>query len=292
VIQQLVAAAAQVPAVIWSAVVASVVGSGLTLSGVLLSNRGNTQRLTTQLAHDSDERAAERKAVLRREVYLKAVEELVKANRHMMNLPKLDPADTDLSEGLDELFAVTAKLQLIANPKTARLIEELSARYSELVLTLLPKVQPIHDLQRSIGMQTELMKGAQAEADRVLAAMAQLNESSDPDPTRFAMLDRSMERIQARVSNCAKERDALWAERNALHQRYIRAVLHEMKRIAQVQIPVMAALREELGVENDSEDAEQQIAERFRRMEMGLNNALLELGIEDSAPRTSQKEIG
>ena len=55
---------ATVPAVVWSGVIAAV----LTLSGVFSSNWSNTYHLKLQLEHDSNEKAKERKATLRRDV--------------------------------------------------------------------------------------------------------------------------------------------------------------------------------------------------------------------------------
>lgn len=68
-----------VPDVIWSGLLASF----LTLGGVLLSNRGYTQRLRLQLDHDAAEKTKERTAILRRETYLRAAEELVRVNAYL-----------------------------------------------------------------------------------------------------------------------------------------------------------------------------------------------------------------
>lgn len=56
---------AEVPDVVWSGVIASVI----TLSGVLLSNHSNTVRLEKQLAHDAEQKEKERLASLRKDVY-------------------------------------------------------------------------------------------------------------------------------------------------------------------------------------------------------------------------------
>ena len=51
-----------IPAVVWSGLIASF----LTLGGVLISNRSNTNRLLLQLQHDATEKTKERTAALRR----------------------------------------------------------------------------------------------------------------------------------------------------------------------------------------------------------------------------------
>lgn len=59
-----------VPDVIWS----GVIGALVALAGVMLSNKGNSKRLNSQLQHDATEKTKERINTLRREVYLQAVE--------------------------------------------------------------------------------------------------------------------------------------------------------------------------------------------------------------------------
>ena len=124
-----------IPAVIWSGVIASL----LTLSGVFMSNLSNTNRLKLQLQHDEREKAKERTATLRREVYLRTVEELVRANAHLSGLPQLDITKTNLAEGLQGFASAAARLQLVAEPQTALLVNQLQADYSELVSNCINK---------------------------------------------------------------------------------------------------------------------------------------------------------
>ena len=57
-----------------STIWAVILGSGLTLIGVLVSNMSNNKRLEIQLKHDSLEKTKERKSIVRHEVYLLAAE--------------------------------------------------------------------------------------------------------------------------------------------------------------------------------------------------------------------------
>jgi len=66
--QQLLFLIKSVPDVIWAGLLALF----LTLGGVLLSNRGYTQRLRMQPDHDAAEQAKERTTILRRKTYLRA----------------------------------------------------------------------------------------------------------------------------------------------------------------------------------------------------------------------------
>ena len=117
-----------IPDVIWSGVVASII----TLTGVFISNSSNTRRLRLQLHHDAVERQKERVNALRRDVYLKAAEEISRANSYLASLTQLDVTKSNVADGLKEFFAISAKLQLVAEPKTALLVNDLTAAYGEL----------------------------------------------------------------------------------------------------------------------------------------------------------------
>lgn len=45
-----------VPSVVWTGIVGSIVGSSLTIIGVVLTNRSNIERLKTQLQHEQNVR--------------------------------------------------------------------------------------------------------------------------------------------------------------------------------------------------------------------------------------------
>ena len=117
-----------IPDVIWSGLIASV----LTLSGVLISNWSNTSRLKLQLQHDADQKTTERTATLRRDVYLSAAEELTKANTYLGSLAQIDLAKTNPAEGMQGFFGAAAKLQLVAEPKTALLVKFINTVFPSL----------------------------------------------------------------------------------------------------------------------------------------------------------------
>lgn len=142
----LISLLASIPGVIWS----GVVGAALALCGVLVSNRGNTARLRIQLDHDAREKGKERTAALRRDVYQRVVEELVKANVHLAGLPSLDPTKVNIGEGLQGFFSTAARLQLVAEPKTALLMNTLVSEYGELLIDLMAELMPVHAAQSDI----------------------------------------------------------------------------------------------------------------------------------------------
>jgi hypothetical protein len=264
----------QVPAIVWSGLLASLV----TLSGVMLSNRSNTKRLLKQLEHDATQKNKDRLAVLHREVYLKAAEELARASGYLGRLSQLDPAKDNIADGLSEFFAVSAKVQLIAQPTTSRLAGELTIRYGELIMRLIQKVMPVHDLNSQIRITNDFVQRNQAEVERVLAEMKQLNESGAHDQARFEGLERSFHHAQEMTTSFAAKRDSLWTQQLSANREFNITLFQEMRHVGPVQAQVMAALRSDLGLETDIREYQQRMEENWARMDTQLKAVLSQLG--------------
>lgn len=256
--------------VVWSGIIASI----LTLSGVLISNGSNTKRLRIQLQHDSSEKAIERTATLRREVYLRAAEELTKANSHLASLSQTDLTKTNAADGLQGFFAAAAKLQLVAEPKTALLVNRLVGTYGELLLRILERLIPLQDAKSNITLNDQLYNRAQSEVHRVLNEMAKFNESAQVNALIFGALQRSCSEYQSQANDYANARQVAWAEFNTLSVNFLRQLLTDMKHIGDQQIPVIVEIRRDLGLTADLGAMRLQIEEQWARMSLQIDKII------------------
>lgn len=263
----------KIPDVIWAGLIAS----ALTLSGVLLSNLSNTKRLKLQLKHDSDEKAKQRKADMRKDVYLLAAEQIVKANTHLATLPQLNFAEINPADGLQGFFAAAAKLQMIAETKTALMVSELVGAYAQLLFKLLAKVQPIHKLQTSARIAGEHYDLAQSEISRILLSMTQHNEAAVKDDARFTALNRSFELQQNHANKYSNARDEYLNKKNALLITFSKELLIEMKQIAEGSMLAMIEIRRELDVTSDIDGFKQQLHRQQTKITTQMNILLDEL---------------
>lgn len=243
----------------------------------MLSNSSNTRRLEIKLAHDATEKAKERIASLRRDVYLEAAEEMVNANNHLAKITQLDPVKQNIADGLQGFFKGAAKLQLVCDLRTSALVGELVTLYGELLLRLIAKVQPIHDKQIEISITDTFYERERAEVTRVLTAMNKLNESGQPDANVFASLERSMKFHEGQLEKFGQERISAWESRNELHKIFVRELLTEMRAIGQAQIPVVVAIRRELELGGDANAFRDQMNANWKRIELSLDTALAHL---------------
>jgi hypothetical protein len=260
-----------IPDVIWSGLIASF----LTLTGVFFSNRGNTKRLLLQLKHDADENQRERTAELRRDVYLLAAEELTKANRHLATLTQIDLSKVNAADGLQGFFAAIAKLQLVTEPDTSMLVNNLSAAYNELFLRMMADLTSIQNAKSDIAINESFYEKAQIEIARILSEMAKFTESAQTDQRVFTALQNAFAWNQSQAD---KYLDARTRAQNKLQEKNIafyRQILTEMKVIAELQLPVVKAIRQELGLNTDVDALKQQMAEQWTKQENLIESLLV-----------------
>lgn len=263
----------KIPAVVWSGIVAS----AITLSGVLLINWSNTNRLKLQLGHDAAEKAKQRKADIRKEVYLLAAEQIVKANMHLATLPQLNLSETNASDGLQGFFAAAAKLQIIAETKTALMVSELVGFYAELLFKMLAKARPIHDLETSARIAGEHYDRASSEISRILSSMAQYNESAKLDEPAFIALNHSFEAQQKLADKYSKERNDFLSRKNSLHLAFTQELLLEMKKVSKESMLTMIEIRKELEVSSDINEFMRQLERQHQKITTQMNAFLEKL---------------
>jgi hypothetical protein len=259
-----------IPVVIWAAIIASL----MTFTGVVISNRNNTTRLIKQLRHDSDEKAKERISTLRREVYLKAVEENSKIAVHLVSLPQGDFSNSGASIGIQEFNSAATKLQLIAEPKTALLVGELVGAYGELSMRLISLLMPLQTARTDIKLSSDSYESAHAERTRVYDKLKHLVESGVVDQIQFDALDRSFNFYAKQADIHAEARNLAWDKYNKLTREYMLFAMSELRRIGVLNAPVMIEIRRDLGLLTDIEKFREQLEQQWERMEAALVKSL------------------
>lgn len=248
ILNQLIDFLKTIPPTIW----AVILGSTITLIGVMFSNKNNTKRLERQLEHDSLEKSKERKAELRSEIYLNATEELVKANSYLGSLTQVDITTTNIADGLQGFFISASKLSLISNQETALEVSKLVSIYGEIFFLLIEKILPMQTIMSEIKIRDNINNNIQNEINRILADMTQINESKNRSNNQnFDSLQQSFDFQQSESKKITEERSSLWKEYNILNMDYMKTITEEMIKIAEQQIPVFVGLREELELETD-----------------------------------------
>lgn len=262
-----------VPGVIWSAIVAS----GITLFGVMLSNKSNTSRLILQLEHDAREKSKDKLNNLRREVYLKAIEDIEATNIHISTLANRDLANSNMNVEIQAIGASIAKLKLVAESDTARLAGELSAALGALVLKLLPRLMPLLEAKSDIEINDSAYISSSAEASRIMREMHKFNEEGRQDANIFQTLQKSHEFFCDQAQQYADARALAYDVRNVRMHEFNAMLIPDMKEISKLQLKVTVAIRNDLGIVSDVADLQRQLERHWAVMEAGFSNAMRDI---------------
>ncbi|GAB2887674.1 hypothetical protein GCM10027046_14990 [Uliginosibacterium flavum] len=245
-----------------------------------------------QLQHDAAEKTKERTATLRREVYLRTVEELVKVNTHLVGLPQLDLTKINLGDGLQGFNSAAARLQLVAEPKTAAIVNQLQAEYGELVFDLMIHLMPASNAKTDIQIADEMYLKTQMEVTRILSEMTKQNESGTPDLRTFEALQTNLAFQQTQADKFSEERNAGWirfTESNFAFQRFL---ISKLRDINTKHIPVLIAIRQDLGLTGNLDEIEAQMKAQGQRMESKFDELISFFKANESAIQpTPQQQI-
>jgi hypothetical protein len=262
-----------IPDVIWSGVIASL----LTLGGVLLSNRDNTRRLLIQLQHDADQKAKDRINVMRRDTYLDTVEQLTKVNSYLAGLPQRDVSKENVADGLQAFFTSVAKLQLVAEPQTALLVLKFQADYGELIFDLMRHLIPTIEAKTDIQINDDHYQKTQREISRILSEMSRQNESGKPNSDVFGVLQKSFDFQQSLSSKYAEDRSQARQRFNASSITFQRFLLKRMRELYPKQVPVLMAIRRDLGLTDELADFQKEMELQSKRLEGKFDELLASL---------------
>lgn len=259
---QLLKLVAAVPASVWG----GLLGAGVTLAGVLVTNWGMSKRLAQQLSHDAEQKKLDRLASLRKDVYLKAGEQLVRAQQHLSGLNASTSLDTNPADGITDFLALSAQVALIATDRTARLVNELSLAIGEAFMELLPAAVPAHREHVNIKIANDEISGAQRLLEEILLAMRQLADSGSPDPARFGALQASLGSERTKLDELILERDEAYQRLFTANKEFSALATALSERLSGPILEAQFALREEIGLSSDRAAALEQLARSRERM--------------------------
>lgn len=260
----------------------TIFGSGITgaflgLLGVLLSNYGNNSRLKLQLAHDSSEKSKDRTKSLRLDVCLKAVEDMTKAQYYLASLPQSVASSSNIAEKLQEFMASMAKLQLVTEPKTALKISELTSAYGELTINLILRLKPLQDAKTDIDIGTKLYEKSQLEIARLQREISNHTESARSDHNVFSALNESYRFNMRNADTYTNKIESAWKEFNKSLLLFNSYLFGEMMNISDLQMPVLIAIREDLGLTSNLKEFSEQMKNQQQKISLALTKAMEEI---------------
>ncbi len=231
--------------------------------GVIITNYGNNKRLKMQLKHDAGEKSKDRLTTMRREVYLRMVEELMSINGYLAALPSYDLEPINIAKKLEAFMTASARLQLVAEPETAILVSDLCASHGQLMMKLMPRISPLREAKAILSMNEDLYRKANEDAERALSQLKRHREMAINDNGVFEALIAVHKSYLEKADKYAETRDQAWEDFNDAAAKYGESMVVDIYELNKLLVPVVVAIRSDLGLVANLEDFQRQLERQW-----------------------------
>lgn len=259
-----------IPDVFWSGLLAS----AATLSGVFLSNTSNNKRMKIQLQHDSEQKNKERQLTLRRPVYLEFIGELTKLIQKISPLTSVDGSNLSdyINDTMYNFFASAARAQLIAEPRSAQLIDELRFLLIVAMLTIMRQWFPAAFAKIDIDVAESCYNRYSAEIDRILDEQIKLEEAGHSNEYKYEVLSQRLSIYLKNWEEYAATRNSAYERFNKFNVEFQKAIILECIKLQPYLLDLMIELRRDLGLTVELGE----LAEQMRRRTLEMQEKLRE----------------
>ncbi len=238
----------QVPNVIWSAIIASL----LTILGVMLTNKGNEKRQIALLKHEKQKFLSEQKLALKKEVFLNLASSFADVLGIITKLTNLNFSEKEINEQMANHSGIVAKSYLAAKEDSVAKILDYSSETAETFLDLMKDRAVLLDHKKATEIYQSMIDSANVEKDRILT-MKEFNIQGKNDQATLDYLNNRYEFEENTVKTSTDSRKEQESILKPLHISFIKRCIEEHGRLLSLLPPMTIALRNELDNDGDSE---------------------------------------
>jgi hypothetical protein len=221
-----------------------------------------SDQLKVQLQHTADQRDRDRAMALRRDVYLPAVEAIIRSHGSLGKVINLEADLAEIGQQMITDQATMAKIHLVGSQRTVTAlmtyINELMPGYMELMSLRVPMAVR----RQAIDAEQSLMDRSNAMQQQIVELMRQFNIAGKTDQDEWQRLNRQVEAEKATFSQHADKKAELWTEQLAeLRRAFIR--MNELAiRLTSLIPDAVIAARQEIELPIDPEEYRRLFAEQ------------------------------
>ena len=202
--------------IILKGIVPVAIGSLLTLLGVWLQSRSESNRLKIQLQHDAVQREKERQMDLRREVFLGAAETLGKQSEYINLFSKVDFDFWKDQEILKGNIGAGNKVHLIAGIETIEAYARANQCWASALLELSKMRLKIEEVKVELNGQESLIALLSNHRDEALASMKALVNSGPQSQDAYQFHRNRFDDLQKDISGEIMKKAKLYSKQTKL----------------------------------------------------------------------------
>ncbi len=286
-----------VPWIIWSGLISALVASGVAAFTIRSSSKNslrllakqhehNDAQANRQREHDAKQKDEDRKATIRREIYVKAVEETHALLGYIGGLPDRPLNAGNDGDGFQSFLKANAKIWLVANAEAAHLSRELASDFADVFFHEMTTSYPIRVAMEPIRRRREEIVFAEGEARRLSSQFtdAKARNASVEDQTKLADL---MVEAQEYVKALELSQQQAMGDTVQIRMQTFQTTFVKLRPVQRALVKLVSALREELNLPRDDGKFMEQLTDMEQRAWKAVN---LAYGIDPPPPMPEKIE--
>ena len=264
-----------IPATFWGIVV----GSLITMFGVVLTNIGNTRRLRIQHEHEQELESREQDLNLRRSVYLDAMEAISAGMVAVGRFGEMTTPYPELMKSYSDRAPALAKVPIVGREETIEAVANFSQGLTAAFLRLSSRREQLNALWQQHAAVDKKLESVIQERDRVYALIEERRVGETPDEMQLRSLQRIYEAKQLRIEELRAELAEIEGRLYPAQMTLVRKGVEETAGLDRLITPVISAMRAELELPFDAEFYSRLVESSHQKLE-----AYLEAFAGDVAP--------
>lgn len=184
-------------------------GSTITLSGLYMQNRSESERNTQRLRHDALMRDRERDMALRREVYLKSAEALAHAQEYLAAFSREELPTAQHEALIKGIGGDLNKVHIVGSLPTVEAIVGANEFFVRSVANLSVESLPVKRLREEIKGEDAVIESAGSRRDEALMRMREMDRAQNTDSAFWAIQNQMLAEAQAAIEGAIDRTRAL-----------------------------------------------------------------------------------
>ncbi len=198
--------------------------------------------------------AIEREKNTKKEVYLEAVESIVRSQNMITNFCNLNMLEQEITSCMSTDAGKIARVQIVGEPETVKTVTTFMAAVGTATLNLMLERSELMLRKNDIQTIENLRTRSQQEIDRYIALMKNLNLEGNSDPRLWETINNSVAFEQEQVTKYNSELDQLWLVQNAEHLQFTKHCMDTFFSVSRLLPSAVLAVRGELDLDIAPDD--------------------------------------
>lgn len=221
------------------------IGSLLTIIGVVLTNMSNTKRLRLQHEHERQLRNKERDLNMRREIYMDAMEAISVGITAISRFSELNETPEALMHSYTSLSANVSKVSIVGQNDTIEALANFQIELNGAFLRLMSKRDKFDaDLQKSESIENavkSIKEKLNFLSDQITKAQLSSLPQEQIDP-----IQAEFKKVQEELSHLQSQEEAIGNKLMQTISNLVRTSMSEVSSLNKLLVPLISLMRTEL----------------------------------------------